>query len=183
MSGMMWGIPAISLLFTWWLPASVQLQFFVTGALSFAQVTVMRETWFRKFFGMVPLPKPGQQGPALSPYTGTIKRSPSPVLTQEELNGRFQSTSSSFPRPPEASKNPLQKMLNMALKPLEPVKAAAKPVITSARNMQKDQNKKRDKKDAQKYEAKRVKEVQKEREARAEAERQRRAERKANKEN
>ncbi|TVY17285.1 Mitochondrial inner membrane protein OXA1 [Lachnellula arida] len=183
MNGMMWGIPAISLLFTWWLPASVQLQFFVTGALSFAQVTMMREPWFRKFFKMVPLPKPGPKGPAPSPYMGTIKRSPSPVLTQEELNARFQSSSSSFPRPPEAPKSPLKKMMNLALKPLGPVKAAATPVITKARKMQEDQNKKRDKKDAQKYEAKRSREVKKEREARAEAERQRRAQRKANKEN
>ena len=171
----MWGIPAISLLFTWWLPASVQLSFFVTGALSFIQVTCMRQDWFRNFFGMVPLPKTGPKGPEPSPYKGNMKRSESPVLTQEELNSRFQSTSSSFPRPPEAPKTPLQKIMDLALKPLEPVKDAAKPMMDSARKMQDNQNKKRGKKDAQQYEEKRRKEIEKERESRAELERQRRA--------
>ncbi|TVY44874.1 Mitochondrial inner membrane protein [Lachnellula subtilissima] len=183
LNAMMWGIPAISLLFTWWLPASVQLSFFFTGLLSFTQVTMMRQPWFRQSFKMVPLPETGPKGPSLSAYKGTIKRLESPVLTQEELNARFQSSSSSFPRQPEVSKSALKKMMNVALKPLEPVKAAMAPTITSARNMQNDQNKKRGKKDAQKYEEKRSEEIRREREARAEGERHRRALRRENKEN
>ncbi|TVY49361.1 Mitochondrial inner membrane protein [Lachnellula occidentalis] len=183
LAGMMWGIPAISLIFTWWLPASVQLSFFVTGLLSFGQVTMMRQPWFRKAFKMVPLPTTGPKGSAPSPYKGTIKRSESPVLTQQDLNARFQNASSSFPRPPEAPKSAFKKMINVALKPLEPVKAAMSPVIASGKTMQEDQNKKRGRKDAQKYEAKRNKEVKREREARAEAVRQKRALRKENKEN
>jgi YidC/Oxa1 family membrane protein insertase len=178
---MMWGLPALSLLFTWWLPASVQLSFFVTGVLSFIQVTCMRQTWFRNFFGMVPLPASGPQGPPPSPYKGLMKRSASPVLTQAELNSRFQNTSTSFPRPPQVPKSGLSKILNSALKPLEPIKDAAKPMMDSARKINDNRNKKLDRNDALKYEEKRRKEIEREKEARAEMERQRRAARKANK--
>ncbi|KUJ17505.1 uncharacterized protein LY89DRAFT_549218, partial [Mollisia scopiformis] len=55
-NAMMWGLPLVSLLFTFWLPAALQLSFFVSGLLSFCQATLLRQPWFRNYFNMTPLP-------------------------------------------------------------------------------------------------------------------------------
>jgi len=130
---------------------------------------------------MVPLPSTKPKGTLPSPYKGAIKRSASHVLTQAELSSRFQNTSTSFPRPPEVPSSGLKKAVDFALKPLEPIKDAAKPMVDSAMKIQKNRIQKTDRADAQKYEEKRRKEIDRDKEARAEWERQQRAARKANK--
>ncbi len=91
---MIWGLPAISLIFTSWLPASVQISFFVAGLCSFVQSTLFRQSWFRSFFNMTPLPAraPAGSNPAAppSPYKGTMKIAANPVLSSRELSGRFE---------------------------------------------------------------------------------------------
>ncbi|PVH71114.1 hypothetical protein DL98DRAFT_577557 [Cadophora sp. DSE1049] len=90
---MIWGFPALSLLFTWWLPASVQISFFVSGVLSYIQSSLFRQPWFRSYFKMTPLPaRKDPNAPAPSPYRGDLKIAApiNPVLSQSELNSRFQ---------------------------------------------------------------------------------------------
>ncbi|KAF8846941.1 hypothetical protein BDZ45DRAFT_755435 [Acephala macrosclerotiorum] len=86
----MWGLPLVSILFTFWLPAALQLFFFVSSLLSFGQATLFRQPWFRSYFNMTPLPQPKGSGPMPSPYKGNFKVAAKPVLSQAELNSRFQ---------------------------------------------------------------------------------------------
>ncbi|OBT84451.1 hypothetical protein VE02_06435 [Pseudogymnoascus sp. 03VT05] len=51
-----YGFPIVSILFTFWLPAGVQLSFFVTGLWSAAQVTLFRWRSIRSFLGMAQMP-------------------------------------------------------------------------------------------------------------------------------
>ncbi|KAH7330454.1 60Kd inner membrane protein-domain-containing protein [Rhexocercosporidium sp. MPI-PUGE-AT-0058] len=88
---MIWGLPAVSAIFTWWLPAAVQISFFVSGVLSLIQSTLFRTPWFRSYFKMTPLPaRKDPNAPKPSPYRGDLKIAANPVLSQTELNSRFQ---------------------------------------------------------------------------------------------
>jgi YidC/Oxa1 family membrane protein insertase len=51
-----YGLPTISVLFTWWLPAGLQLSFFISGIASYAQAQTFRSAAFRRWAGMYPLP-------------------------------------------------------------------------------------------------------------------------------
>jgi YidC/Oxa1 family membrane protein insertase len=180
----MWIFPGLSLAFTWWLPAGAQLTFLVTGVASYIQVSCFRQDWFRNFFGMTPIPKRRPTGPTdkpPSPYQGVMKRAASPVLSQAELNSRFQSTSTSFPRPPNEADSKLGKIMNTALKPLAPIKDAMKPTIEAAKKQMDKRQDKSNRKDAQSYEEKRRKEIAKQTLERQEIERERREARKAQK--
>ena len=80
---MAYALPAFTLLFTWWLPAGVQLSFFVAGVISACQSLLFRWAPFREFFNMTPMPK----GPGLfnkpaepSPYQPRI------VTVQQSLS-------------------------------------------------------------------------------------------------
>jgi hypothetical protein len=110
-----------------------------------------------------------------------MKRAASPVLSQAELNSRFQSTSTSFPRPPNEADSKLGKIMNTALKPLAPIKDAMKPTIEAARKQMDKRQDKSNRKDAQSYEEKRRKEIAKQTLERQEIERERREARKAQK--
>lgn len=69
--GLSYGLPAITLLFTAWLPSSLQLSFFVSGVASFLQSQLFRNPAFRARFNMQPLPdKP------VDPFTKPAERSP-----------------------------------------------------------------------------------------------------------
>ncbi|KAK0103111.1 Mitochondrial inner membrane protein oxa1 [Cadophora gregata f. sp. sojae] len=90
---LMWGFPALSLLCTWWLPASVQISFFVSGLLSMGQATLFRKDWFRNYFNMIPLPaKKTPNAPGAPKFRGDLKIAApfNPVLSQSQLNSRFQ---------------------------------------------------------------------------------------------
>jgi YidC/Oxa1 family membrane protein insertase len=93
MNALMWGMPAMTLLFTWWLPAAVQLSFFVSGLLSYMQSTLMRQTWFRNWLDMTPIPAKINTTPSapLSPYKGNMKcAASSRPLSTTELGSRFE---------------------------------------------------------------------------------------------
>ncbi|KAL2067525.1 hypothetical protein VTL71DRAFT_1950 [Oculimacula yallundae] len=91
---MIWGMPALSLAFTFWLPAAVQISFFVSSVLSFFQATLFRADWFRKRFNMTPIPQhigTKTSTPANpSPHRKDIRIAANPVLSQKQLSGRFQ---------------------------------------------------------------------------------------------
>lgn len=91
---MIWGLPAVSVLFTWWLPAAVQISFFVSGVMSLIQSSLFRSDRFRTYFKMTPLPaRPNPNGNKPSPYRGDLKiaaPAQSTVLSQSQLNSRFQ---------------------------------------------------------------------------------------------
>ncbi len=53
---MSYAFPALSFLFTWWLPSGLQLSFFITGVLSYIQGAAFRWAPFRQFFKIAPLP-------------------------------------------------------------------------------------------------------------------------------
>jgi hypothetical protein len=57
MKGLSYFLPALSLAFTSWLPASVQLSFFVTGVTGFIQAQLFRNEAFRARFNLTPMPK------------------------------------------------------------------------------------------------------------------------------
>ena len=82
-----YGLPAFTLLFTWWLPAGVQLSFFVTGVLSAAQGLIFHWEPFRKFFKMTPMPartdSPFAKPTAPSPYQPRI------VTVQQSLSQKI----------------------------------------------------------------------------------------------
>ncbi|PQE16425.1 mitochondrial export translocase oxa1 protein [Rutstroemia sp. NJR-2017a BVV2] len=62
---LIWGMPAISLVFTSFMPAAVQLSFLVSSLMSASQSAVIRNTSFRRWANMTPLPtppKPDNQG-------------------------------------------------------------------------------------------------------------------------
>lgn len=86
-----WGFPLISLVFTSWLPAGVQLTFFISGLLSLAQASLLRQPWLRSYFRMTPLPTSNaSQIPNLtSSYKGNIRIAQNSVLSQAELTERF----------------------------------------------------------------------------------------------
>jgi YidC/Oxa1 family membrane protein insertase len=95
MNTMMWGLPGISLIFTSFLPASVQVSFLITGILSYLQSAMFRSPWMRSKLNLTTLPtkaKPGEAPP--SPYKGTLKTKASPVLTQSELGKRYEGSKS-----------------------------------------------------------------------------------------
>ncbi|KAH8656667.1 60Kd inner membrane protein-domain-containing protein [Tricladium varicosporioides] len=180
MKAMTWGFPGLTLIFTWWLPAAVQLTFFVSGVLSFMQARAMQTPRFRQFFKMTPLAtkKPTGTGP-VSPYKGTMRiATPSPVLSQAKLNSRFESTTSNFPKPPSSG---LNKLLNSAMKPFQEIKESTKGVVDMANERMDARREKSEKADAQRYELKRQKEEREKKRAAAAKERERRRLRKIEK--
>lgn len=69
-----YGFPAISFLVTSFLPAGVQLSFFVTGILSAVQVTLFRVPAVRSYLGMAQMPPPAKSVDPknASPYRADI---------------------------------------------------------------------------------------------------------------
>ncbi|PQE21780.1 inner membrane oxaA protein [Rutstroemia sp. NJR-2017a BBW] len=53
---LIWGMPAVSLVFTSFMPAAVQLSFLVSSLMSASQSAVIRNTTFRRWTNMTPLP-------------------------------------------------------------------------------------------------------------------------------
>lgn len=96
---LMYGLPTLSLLCTWWLPAAVQLSFFVSAMLGFGQALFFRNPTIRGWLKMPPLNPPVLTTP--SPYRGNMKVA-APTITRSvarpralsttELNSRFQAS-------------------------------------------------------------------------------------------
>ncbi|KAL8828180.1 MAG: hypothetical protein Q9170_006710, partial [Blastenia crenularia] len=55
----MWGLPVMSIGFTAFWPAAMQIVFATTASLSFLQSLAFRQAWFRNLLGMHPMPSPG----------------------------------------------------------------------------------------------------------------------------
>jgi YidC/Oxa1 family membrane protein insertase len=192
-NAMKWGLPAASLLFTFWLPAAVQLSFFVSGLMSFGQAALFRQSWFREYFKMTPLPKnsiPGKKAAEEpSPYQGKMKIAANPVLSQAELSKRFQGAQQSGlnqklsqireKKPPGGA---LDKVISGAFKDVkgtvDEIKQAGSGVMSSASEMMSSRVKKSDRKQAAIYENKRQEQMKKERWAREAEQRAERAARK-----
>ncbi|KAE8447829.1 hypothetical protein EG329_010058 [Mollisiaceae sp. DMI_Dod_QoI] len=183
--GMMWGLPGLSLLFTWWLPASVQLSFFVAGLCSFIQATLLRQPWFRNYWNMTPLPQP--KGPTEpSPYKGNLKVAANPVLSQAELNSKFQEAGTSPQRTVEEIRklSPPKKVIGNVLGSITgtvaEIRDAGKGIVEKGKENLETRKGKNDAKEKRRYEEKRQEELKKER---WELENQKRAERAARKRN
>jgi YidC/Oxa1 family membrane protein insertase len=185
---MMYGFPALTLLFTWWLPAALQLSFFISGLLSFAQASLFRNNSFRRYFNMTPQPSPDTPS---SPYKGTMRiassvPSPapssgmprsSPVLSTSELNSRFQASSSgSEARQSSVSKT--QGLLKKLTKPISEVADSGRAMVAKGNKSMDARREKSEMEERRRYEAKRQEELKKER---WERENERRAERAARK--
>lgn len=83
MKFMKYGLPAISFCCTSVLPASVQLSFAASTMLAALQSQLLRQSWFREFCRIHPLPS--TEGPvSKSPYKGTLTVQPSPVAVVEQ---------------------------------------------------------------------------------------------------
>lgn len=83
---MSYGLPAVTVLFTWWLPSGLQFSFLISGVLSACQATMFRMPGFRSYFGMTPLPPrvdPFAAKEALSPYRRDI-------LTAQQMKERYE---------------------------------------------------------------------------------------------
>ncbi len=192
-NAMKWGLPALSLGFTFWLPAAVQISFFVSGLLSFGQAALFRQSWFREYFNMTPLSKnaiPGKKGAEeSSPYKGKMKVVANPVLSQAELSNRFQGAQKSGlnqtlsqireSKPPGGA---LNKVINGAFKDVkgtvDEIKVAGSGVMSSAKKMMSSRVETSDRKQAAIYEKKRQEQMKKERWAREAEQRAQRAARK-----
>ncbi|PMD37163.1 hypothetical protein L207DRAFT_568225 [Hyaloscypha variabilis F] len=178
-NAMKWGLPAASLLFTWWLPAAVQLSFFVSGLMSFGQATLFRQSWFREYFNMTPLPTnaiPGKKSDpvAASPYKGKLKLAANPVLSQAELSSRFQGAQKSAlneklgkirqNNPPGGG---LGNVIDGAFKDVkgtvDEIKEAGSGVVSSAKELMGNRSDKYSAKQAKLYEEKKQEQLKKER--------------------
>jgi YidC/Oxa1 family membrane protein insertase len=180
----MWGLPALSIAFTWWMPAAVQVTFFVSGLLSFGQASLFRQEWFRKYFNMTPVPKPTPAGQApASPYKGNLNIKANPVLSQAELSQRFQGVKGTTNLQEKVSKiresSPPGGAFGKAITgTFKEIKEAGSGVAASARDSMDGRRQKADVLEKKQYEAKKQEQLKKER---WEKENERRAERAAKK--
>ena len=173
---MSYGLPAMTLLFTWWLPAAVQLSFWVSGVISFLQSLLFQSAAGRKVLGLDPLTTrvKGPEGPT-SPYKGNMKIAataqvqaarPRPALTTLEINSRFQAA-----EPPQPPVSGLRAKVNekasalyekMAT-PIGDVAASGRAMVEKA-NLSMDRRRaKGEMEERKRYEIKRAEELKKER--------------------
>ncbi len=189
-TALMYGFPALSFAFTFWLPASLQLSFLVSGFISFLQATALQNVKFRKWWNLTPLPKKKVAATAAPAYKGRANI----ALTQAELASRFQGADAKqadglqnklndirdLKAPSSSWKAPA--IISGAVKDLKgtvtEVGDSFKGVIGQGKDSVKDRLAKREGEDRKRYEAKKQEELKK---ARWEIENNRRAERAARK--
>lgn len=154
---MMYGLPAITVLFTWWLPAALQFSFFISGLLSFGQASLFKMPAFRRYFNMHPLPESPVASPTTpegkppSPYKGTMKvRAP---LSQAELNNAFQQS---------RKQSMLEKAKQQMLDSTKEIRTAAGTMAGKTRENLKGREQKNEKKAREEYEKRRQEEIKKE---------------------
>jgi YidC/Oxa1 family membrane protein insertase len=176
MNAFKWGLPALTVIFTWWQPAALQLTFFISGLLSFGQASLFRTEWFRKFFNMTPIPKPaGDASAPPSPYKGRLKVAASPVLSQAELSQRFQGAQSNAPLQGTVSKirgarpsgSAIGKVISTTFKDVssvvKDVTGAGSGVVEKANKMMDRRKEKADLQERKAYEVKKQEQLKKER--------------------
>lgn len=126
---------------------------------------------------MTPLPEP--KGPAPKPYKGSLKVAADPVLSQAELNSRFQGAqavqqTTRVVKKTDQPKGVMGKIVGNVTETIADIKDAGKGVYTSSIDNLKQRSEKADRQAQRKYEEKRQEEMKKER---WELENRRRAER------
>ncbi|RDW84869.1 hypothetical protein BP6252_02459 [Coleophoma cylindrospora] len=151
---LMYGIPLMTLVFTSWLPAGLQLSFFVTGVLSYIQATAFRKPSIRAKLGMAPLPQPPSSS---SPLKGSVKiKSHTPEATAAPAESGWKSIGA----------------VKEVMGTWEGARNAASEVTKSGRNKFEAGKEKSRKKEAEAYERQRQQQIREERWER-EAERRR----------
>jgi YidC/Oxa1 family membrane protein insertase len=187
---MLYGLPGLSVLFTFWLPASVQLSFLVTSMLSYMQLLIFKNPRFRERFNMYPISSPVI--PTASPSTTATTATPSPYKgkmvrrgppSQAELNSSYSRPSAARVEiEPAKSSNPLSTIIGGAVKEAKGLRDSALNSMNSAnKDRQESRSKKAEKEEAEAYEKRRSKELAQEREERAEQRRLAAEERSRNK--
>lgn len=146
MTLMMYGLPLLTVVFTWWLPAALQLSFFISGLLSFGQSSLFKLPAFRRYFDMLPLDHAAAPPP--SPYKNNMKvRAP---LSQAELNRSFQQS---------RKQGILQKAKSSLLDTTKEIRGSASSVVEQGRGYSKGSMEKAEKKRREEYEKRRQAEI------------------------
>ncbi|SZF00019.1 unnamed protein product [Blumeria hordei] len=160
LSIMKWGFPLLSLVFTSWLPAAVQLHFFASGLLSLAQSTLLRQPAFRTAMSMTPLPKPISAASAAADTgpSSKIRMIKSPVLSQTELHERFQpapTVATAAHPPPRRCRRLLKETLTDIRSTVQEVVEAGRGLMGQTKQEVQDRLAKAEKRQRDMYEAKR----------------------------
>jgi YidC/Oxa1 family membrane protein insertase len=184
--GMSYFLPTISLVFTSFLPAAIQLSFLITGALSYCQAQLFRWAPFRSYMNMTPLPTNRPDAFAPAPAAEPSPYQPRIITATSRPTPSASSTNYEPPRSPPNSASETKPTLLSGLKRevssgITSVQESARKTLKSAREMtgQESKDGKRTKKQLQQaneYEKKRRQEDARRRE---EADRERRARREA----
>lgn len=186
--GFMYGFPILTLAFTWWLPAAVQLSFFATSMLSLGQALLFRSDKIRTIVGLSP--KPVDTPAAASPYKGTMRIAASAppaaarpaALSTSELNSRFQQPSNlastgGNTQPAAASASPIMDKLKGQF---SGVNEFRREILLKGKTSLENRQKKADKADAEAFEKKRSEELKTKRQEEVQRRRAQRAARKWN---
>ena len=153
---MMYGLPLLTVVFTYWLPAALQLSFFISGFLSFGQASLFKMPAFRRYFNMQPLPgvdapiaaSTTPDGKPPSPYKGKMQvRAP---LSTAELNSAFQES---------RKQGLLEKARKQMLDSTKEIRTAAGTMVEKGSNSMKGRSEKNEKKAREEYEKKRQAEI------------------------
>jgi YidC/Oxa1 family membrane protein insertase len=187
MRGMSYFLPAISLIFTSFLPSAIQLSFFITGALSYCQAQLFRWAPFRTYMNMTPLPtnRPDAfaRTPAAEPSAYQSRIITATARSTPSYEPPRSSSSSTPPSSPATKPTLLSGLKREVSSGISSVQESARKTLKSAREIagQESKDGKRTKKQLQQaneYEKKRrIEEARK----REEMERERRARREAKK--
>lgn len=157
-------MPALSFVFTWWLPAAVQLSFFVSGLVTFLQARAFQNPAIRRKLGITALPTKA----ATSPYQGILRTAPAPLvpsgpksgsaLSSQELNGRFQASS-----PPTQPISKTRELLNKLKAPIVDAASTGKALMNKGNESMDSRRAKNELEAKQRYEVKRAEELKKKR--------------------
>ena len=82
------GMPLLTLVFTYWLPAGLQFSFFLSGLLSAGQATLFRNEAFRGKMGMAALPSANRVDPFAKPIE--VSRFREDILTAQQMKEKYE---------------------------------------------------------------------------------------------
>ena len=146
-------MPVLSFMFTFWLPAAVQLSFCVTSMFSFCQMTLLQNPRLRARLNLYPLPV--KTTPTAGPHNGLKVKS----LTQAEINGAFKAPITPVAAPGPGIKNFVASKVDQGLTTIRSVTDAGKDFAGQRKKDLEDLVGQDDKREAKAYEAKRKREI------------------------
>lgn len=82
------GLPALTVVFTYWLPAGLQFSFFLSGIISAGQSQLFRNAAFRERFGMHPLPTTATADPFAPKVAASKFRED--IMTVEQMKAKYE---------------------------------------------------------------------------------------------